>query len=52
MFIHPGEMEEFERHGARKMGIIVPFATYSGKQIMVMLLVFASLALCGLYLFK
>lgn len=52
MFTHPGEMEEFERHGARKMGIIIPPATYSGRQIVVMLLVFASLVLCGLYFFK
>ncbi|MFA6554089.1 MAG: hypothetical protein WCS89_01125 [Candidatus Paceibacterota bacterium] len=52
MFTHPNEIDEYKRQGARKMGIIVPSATYSGKQITVILLVFASLVLCGLYLFK
>ena len=52
MFKHPDEINEHERQGARKMGIIVPPATYSGKQIIVAILVLVSLSLCGLYLFK
>ncbi len=51
MFTHPGEMEEFERHGARKMGIIIPPATYSGRQIGLMLFVFAIFASVMLYFF-
>ena len=44
MFAHPDEINEHERQGARKMSIVVPSATYSGKQIVLMLLVFAAFA--------
>jgi len=51
MFTHPDEINEHERQGARKMGIIVPPATYSGKQVGLMLLAIAIFALVMLYLF-
>jgi hypothetical protein len=51
MFTHPDEINEYERQGARKMGIIVPPVIHSGKQIGLMLLVFAIFASVMLYFF-
>lgn len=51
MFTHPDEINEYERHGAHKMGTTVPPTNYSGKQIGLMLFVFVVFASVVLYFF-